>query len=286
MSEFKYDLSIVSIMKYEESYVAEWVAFHKVCGVQHFYIYDNNPQSTMLEVLKPYIDQNVVTLIPWYGDVKMFAAYNDAIARFKNESKYLAYIDADEFIVPTTDQPIFQIVDNIFETLNESAAKYESRIVGGIGVNWKLYGTSNHETKPQGLVIENYTLRGDTDANRHIKSIVNPRAVARWTNPHFAVYLPDYRSCSQNGLYLSGPFCNIENDSPLRINHYFYKSVEEFKFRINRKKCDIYISNEDLALAINKSLAEAGQHNLIEDRTACRFADQVKAELIQNGYTV
>lgn len=42
-------------MKFEEPYVAEWVAFHKICGVQHFYIYDNNAHSTMAEVLKPYI---------------------------------------------------------------------------------------------------------------------------------------------------------------------------------------------------------------------------------------
>lgn len=55
MSEFKYDLSVAAIMKFEEPYVAEWVAFHKVCGVQHFYIYDNNAHSTMAEVLKPYI---------------------------------------------------------------------------------------------------------------------------------------------------------------------------------------------------------------------------------------
>ena len=151
MSEFKYVLSIVAIMKYEESYVAEWVAFHKVCGVQHFYIYDNNETSTMKQVLKPYIEQGIVTLIPWYGEVKMFAAYNDAIARFKNESKYLAYIDADEFIVPTIDAPICQLVEMTFDRLNETASKYESRIIGGIGVNWKVYGTSNHETNLKDL---------------------------------------------------------------------------------------------------------------------------------------
>lgn len=286
MTEFKYQLSLVSIMKYEEPYVAEWVAFHKVCGVQHFYIYDNNEQSSMASVLRPYIEQNIVTLIPYYGELKMFQAYNHAIDNFKNESKYIAFIDADEFLVPVSDEPLPDIVDSVFNRLTEVASQYESRQIGGIGVNWKVYGTSHHEAKPSGLVIEDYTLRGETTANRHIKSIVNPRAVDRWINPHYALYLSGYRSVSQNGFYLSGPFCNVENANPLRINHYFYKSVEEFKFRINRKKCDVKITDAELQMSINNALARSEEYNEIEDKIACRFADRVKAELLANGCTL
>lgn len=200
----------------------------------------------------------------------------------------IAFIDADEFLVPTIDQSLDKIVCNLFSKFNDIAAtrlsKYDSREIGGIGVNWKIYGTNHHVAKPQGFIIENYLLRGETEANRHIKSIVNPRAVVSWINPHFANYFSDYRSVSQTGLYLSGPFCYTENASPIRINHYFYKSVEEFKFRLKRKKCDIVISEEELAASIEQSLNEAELYNQIEDAIACRYVDQVKQELAQNGY--
>ena len=286
-STYKYTLSFVTIMKFEEDHVAEWIAFHKVCGVEHFYIYDNNdsPES-MAQLLKPFIDSKLITLIHWPGPVRMFEAYNNAIFRFKQESKYMMFIDADEFLVSELNELIYETVDNMFNRLRQKNYLFNREQVGGIGINWKVYGTSKHITKPAGLLIRNYLYRGETDINRHIKSIIDPRLVNSMGNPHFAQYKQGYKCVSQSGLEINGPFFDNENSSPLRINHYFYKSEEEFKFRLKRKKADVSISEKELSTILQAMLAEAEIYNQIEDRIALKYAEAVESELKQNGFSI
>ena len=56
MSNFKYQLSIASIMKYENDHVVEWIEYHHCIGVDHFYIYDNDENSGLLELLDYFIN--------------------------------------------------------------------------------------------------------------------------------------------------------------------------------------------------------------------------------------
>ena len=123
---FKYGISAVAIMKYENPFVVEWIEYHNMIGISHFYIYDNDENSGLLELLKFFIDQKIVTLIHFPGDVLMFDAYNNAIENYKDESKYIAYIDTDEFIVNKNFIPgdtsgksesLFITVDKIFDTM-------------------------------------------------------------------------------------------------------------------------------------------------------------------------
>ena len=40
-----YDLSVCAIFKDEASYLKEWIEYHKLVGVQHFYLYENENES-------------------------------------------------------------------------------------------------------------------------------------------------------------------------------------------------------------------------------------------------
>ena len=283
--DFKYTLSVATIMKLEEPYVAEWVAFHKCIGIQHFYIYDNDKNSTIADILKPYIEEGLVDLIPQYGDVQMFPAYQDALFRSKFESKYLAFIDADEFIVTELDEPVFETVNKLFDKFTDWPF-LQGKNPGALGINWNVFGTNGHIAKPEGLVIENYIRKGNTEANNHIKSIVNPRVVKRINNPHYAELPANYCTVSQKGSTIQGPFFPDGSVSPLKINHYFYKSEEEFRKRLFRKKADIQISEEALRKHIEYNLQQAYIYNEIVDKSALKFADKVKAELQNKGYVV
>ena len=58
-----YFLVIVCMFRNEDLYLKEWIDFHIVQGVDHFYLYDNeNPKSTM-KLLEPYIKNDYVTII-------------------------------------------------------------------------------------------------------------------------------------------------------------------------------------------------------------------------------
>ena len=130
---FQYQLSIVCIVKNEAPYLEEWVRYHLSIGVEHFYIYNNDSSDDIEQVLKKFGSK--VTLLDIHGPVRQLDAYNDAINRFSEQTKYLAVIDADEFIYsPKGDHKVLSIIDGVFD----------DRKVGGLTVNWVIYGSSNY----------------------------------------------------------------------------------------------------------------------------------------------
>ena len=45
-SEKKYKLSICAIFKNEANYLKEWIEYHRMVGVEHFYLYNSPPGKT------------------------------------------------------------------------------------------------------------------------------------------------------------------------------------------------------------------------------------------------
>ncbi len=97
---FLHDLSIVAILKCEGPYLKEWLDYHLIAGVDHFYLYDNESPDNQVEVAKPYVEAGLVDYFPIKGKPVQVRAYNDAVKRFKFQSRYIAFIDGDEFIYP------------------------------------------------------------------------------------------------------------------------------------------------------------------------------------------
>lgn len=226
-------LAITAIVKNEADYIIEWLEYHRMVGVTHFYIYDNDSTDHLCEKLKGYIDKKIVTYIKWTGEAQQLPAYNDALNNYKYETRYMAFIDADEFIVPVLDKSLPELLDEIFN---------ENRYAGGIGVNWRVYGSSFRDTKMPGMVIENYKYRSDDlrreGANFHIKTICDPRRISRMVNPHYGNYLEGFYCISENGSIIFGPFFYDGICRKLRINHYAIKSKEEYVKRQLKGKAD------------------------------------------------
>ena len=164
-------LSLTLIVKNEAFYIKEWIEFHRMIGVTHFYIYDNESSDDLYKKLSSYISQGIVTYTYWptkgvYSTrlEAQLAAYNDSLYKYKYDTKYMGFIDVDEFIVPVNRKNIIEVIDDIFY-------RYEN--CGGIGINWRVYGSSYNEKKIDGLVVENYKYRAYdnydfADANQQI----------------------------------------------------------------------------------------------------------------------
>lgn len=148
---FHYRMAVVAIMKNEGAYIKEWIDFHLKVGVEHFYIYNNDSTDNMLEVLKPYVEAGKVTVIDFPGRKMQIPAYYDAMDRFRNEAKYIAVIDGDEFLMPVQKGKL------LAEVVDEILAK--DRFAGAVAVNWRMYGSSGHEKKPEGGVLKNFLYR-------------------------------------------------------------------------------------------------------------------------------
>lgn len=97
---FLHDLAVVAIMKNEGPYLKEWLDYHLLAGVDHFYIYDNDSPDNQREVAAPYDKAGLVDYISAPGKLMQFPVYNDAVKRFKFHCRYMSFIDGDEFIFP------------------------------------------------------------------------------------------------------------------------------------------------------------------------------------------
>ena len=166
--KFRYQISICACTKNEAPYIKEWIEFHKLVGVEHFYIYDNNSTDNTREVLDSYIKDGIVTYIKYSGRAKQVPAYNDAIKNFKSETKWMGFFDLDEFITPI-----------ITKTVSDFLTDFES--YPGLALDWVFYGDNYQTHIKKGLVIERFTKHQNiTDKNQIVfgKVIVNPRCVS------------------------------------------------------------------------------------------------------------
>ena len=99
-------LAICAIAKNEGPYFKEWIEWHRKMGVEKFYIYDNESTDNTREILQPYIDSGIVDYTYYPGYRKQIAAYDDCMTRHREDSRWIAFIDLDEFIVPEKDKSI------------------------------------------------------------------------------------------------------------------------------------------------------------------------------------
>ena len=230
-NEFKYNLAFAAIIKNEAPYIEEWLSFHKAVGVEKFYIYDNESTDNIKEILQSYIDQGIVEYTPFPGKAVQVLAYKDAVEKHKEETKYLGFIDIDEFVIPVNNPNIVNWLNEIMP-LDENAA--------GVAINWKVYGSSGFMEKQNGLIIENYRYRADDDFenNKFVKTICNPRLVKDITSVYSPEYIDGKYNIDENGNKVIGDINSNCPSSKLRINHYFTKSMEEYMEKMNKGKAD------------------------------------------------
>ena len=146
VTEKKYYISICSCFKDEAPNLKEWIEYHKLVGVDHFYLYNNNSTDNFREVLAPYIDEGSVTLIDFPRVPIQPYCYEHCINNYSEETSWLALTDIDEYFVPLKE-------DNLKDWLKKRE-KYPV-----ILIYWKMFGTSgklNHDSSQ--LITEQYVV--------------------------------------------------------------------------------------------------------------------------------
>lgn len=220
LAHHKYKLSICTVFQNEGPYLKEWIEFHRLVGVEHFYLFNNLSTDNYKEVLKPYIKEGIVELIDWPYDYKTLEEWDgiqvkalDAGRRLAyQKSKWLAFLDSDEFLFPTQ-----------CDSLQEFLKPFENMPnVGGICVNWVMYGTSNVPKIPDNQLLIEALVMSNGSGHNHFKSIVRPERVKNVCSPHYVIYKKNYWHCNPNGEKLQTPFIDIQK---IRINHYWSRDL-------------------------------------------------------------
>lgn len=145
----KYYISLCAIFKNEGPFIKEWLEFHLMMGVDHFYMYNNNSTDDYMLVLQPYVEKGIVTLTEWPDTPGQLSAYTHFYNTYRYESQWVSFLDMDEFICPRYAKDI--------PTWLEDYKQYPL-----IMLYWRVFGTSGqmaHDySKP---VIEQYTVCRD-----------------------------------------------------------------------------------------------------------------------------
>ena len=153
----------------EASYMEEWLHWYILQGVDHFYLYANedSPGSDYV-FLRPFLDIGIVTLIPWPNDKILVIEPEDRIDRhrLKHENwngvslQHLAMVHFLKHFKSETIWIIKVDVDEYTRSLVKDHTLRDHLIANPQGVQFLCpvieYGSSYHEFRPEGLLLESY----------------------------------------------------------------------------------------------------------------------------------
>lgn len=264
--------SVVVEVKNEARYIREFILFYQETGADRIYLYDNDSEDNLMEEIEPFLKEGFVVYKRWPGKASQTAAYRDAIRNTKKRTKWLAIIDADEFLFSPK------------KAMPDMLREYEE--YPGVGANWVMFGPSGHITSPQGLVMDNYKMtlaNWNSVINCHIKSIVQPKKVSCIHHTHYARYKKGkYAVDSQRDpidnysaviLRTGRAFTPVSRSDVFRINHYNTKSLEDLK-----KKCARGYS-DGTQNAKYEDLLRPYNEPLVEDHSIDFYADLVRKRM-------
>lgn len=229
----KYKVCICGIFKNEGNYLKEWVEYHKIVGVEHFFLYNNNSSDDFITVLQPYIDDGVVTLIEWVKEHDQMGAYRHCISNYRTDSDWIGFIDIDEFVVPIEENTIIEIL-----------RYFENR--PAVLVYWKFFGFGGLMDRPKDtLVTESFVVCGEKLSNigkvfyntkydfafdDKRNSILHHIMWCKYKN---RISLPTVNIFDKVCFFFEG-IAFSRNRCLMQINHYFSKSRDEYFEKIGK----------------------------------------------------
>jgi hypothetical protein len=266
---YPYYLSAFLRFKNEGRFLGEWLCYHLVVGVEHFYLYNNNSSDDFLSVLQPFMDAGVVTLENWATKPASPSADLHCQERCRWETRWLACIDADEFLVPMQ-----------HGTIPELLREYEA--YPALTANWRYFGSSGHQERPLGLVIDNYR-RCQHGLNRHVKPIIDPRQAIAYGNSHYWIYRGWRQAVDENRREVLGSFNLPVVGNRIQINHYYTKSAEDYLAKCNPEWW-VDSSGQRFPSHLKDRINEAlTQYNEAEEPSILRFLAATRAKMQEFG---
>ena len=277
----KYYFSICAIFKDESLSLKEWIEYHKLVGVEHFYLYNNFSTDNSKDILQHYINEGLVTLVDWeVMPPAQSAAYNDFKKKFWTETQWVAFIDLDEYICLKYDT-----------NLKDWFSKYEN--YPSLVVYWKMFGSSGLiEHDKSRLIIEQYFIAWDRYSDIG-KPIFNTRFEAVETTLKYIHTLPakvslcgfsftvppinEFKKFIKYKSNRIGFFRGI-GDFSIQINHYATKSYLEY-FCTRRKRGDVNAFANNSSVLAYKYTQE---FSVKPDYTIYRFLPFLKVRMEKN----
>jgi hypothetical protein len=229
-------LAIAACMKDEGRHLPEWLAFHRGIGVRAVYLYDDDSSDDSRAAALRHAPW--ATVIPWaqrVGDPKrglsinnQVLAYAHAVRNFGAGVRWMAFIDIDEFLVPTATDTIDDALAHLGDIPN-------------VSLPWHMFGRNGHATPPAEGTLAGFLNRAadplEEGANGvvNFKALVDPARVSR-VKVH-GTETGDGRTWNDAGRestmrqrFAAGFLSNAH----LQLNHYYSRSDAELQAKITK----------------------------------------------------
>ena len=227
------------IFKEELAYLEEWIEYHRLLGVDHFYFYNNecDNRSYTGPILAPYVEAGWITHIDWcVSQLPQVQAYNHALKTYGDSTHWMGFTDVDEFLVPLRTSVEELPYRTVLRTVLEEFEPF-----GGVFINWYLFGSNGHQTPPAGSTLTQFLTRAAPHEKRHGygKTIMHP-GMGRFTT---SVHKPFYSDPHFGVATDKQPIPNVWSKDwqkidavheRLALNHYRPRSVQEYLRKLAR----------------------------------------------------
>lgn len=209
-SQTKHYFTVSTQFKDRKPFIKEWIEYYRLIGATHFYLYDHGSSDNPLSILKEYIDQNIVTYVPWNAPVIQNTPFSTvqpptfthSLANFRKFSQWIAFFDIDEFIIPVGKS--FQENRTIIPILN----RYDRDDVAAIKLADVDFLGPKTLNIPE-FVIEHYTLRSPGASFKKGKTIAKAPFVKRMAIHDIG-----------RSFYSQAKTHHADFNNEMRMNHY------------------------------------------------------------------
>lgn len=231
-------MAVCCVFKNEAPYLKEWIEFHLQQGFQKFYLIDNRSTDDFRAVLQPYLENGTVSLWSTRRDTMdsyiQAEEFNNVLPRIKEEQgvdSWVAFLDVDEYLFTVTQKSLQHVLGN-----------FRGKRVAAVLVNWLMFGTSECKALDFEVpMLRQLTRRAplEHDEHRHFKPIVYLANTYKfYGGPHKPIATFNTRFYYSNGTDFTPGVPQLIH-SPLRINHYWYRS-ENYYYTEKLKKREAF----------------------------------------------
>lgn len=158
-------VALCLIARLENKYIREYIEYYRNLGFDKIFIYDNNrpDEERIIDEVKDFSDEGFVEVIDWkyFVPSDQKTAYQDCWDKYHNEYDWIAFFDADEYLV-------FNNAVNIKDFLNnEIYDRFKIVVVGAVD-----YDDNDIIVNESNSRLDKYTRKGKKQCDNWVKSII------------------------------------------------------------------------------------------------------------------
>ncbi len=273
----KYNISICGIFKNEASFLREWITYHEIIGVEHFWLYNNNSSDNYQEILQPFIDRGLVTLIDWPYDQGQISAYHDFYEHYRHQTQWYTFLDIDEFFVPKYEMslldwlkhsgldrfPALLIYWRMFGTSGKMHHNYEKLVIEQYHACWEhLYNVGKC------LINSDYEIAEFNAATHHL-----PLMIVHCLGQK--ILIRPFNMYGRSVCFINDERTEDDSKRTIQINHYWSKAWDIYDKK--RKMTDVYFKDNP-----KQNMSYFYRHedkNISTDYTITKFIIRLKLKL-------